>query len=222
MFMGPLSGAGAQRGGRRYAFTRAAWGWLLALVVVLLIFRAGTLEPDSGEWSVFGYGAQWSANNIGAILRGETEFRASYLAVAGGSRTLYGYGRSLRLELEANAAAHTGLQHHSELNTALLVRWNRFPWDRLVNTSVAFGLGPSYAFRTPEVERHPRRPASRLLVFMPVEITFALPHDHNPRRELLLRIHHRSGAFGVVSDARGSNFVSAGFRYRFSGEAGLE
>lgn len=222
MFTGPLSGAGARQGDRRYGFTRIAWGWILALVLVVLIVRAGTLEPADGEWSVFGYGAQWSANNIGAILRGETEFRDSYLAVAGGSRTLYGYGKGLRLELEANAAVHAGLQHHSEVNSALLIRWDRFPWDRFVNTSVAFGLGPSYAFRTPEVERHPRRPASRLLVFMPVEITFALPGDHNPRRELLFRVHHRSGAFGWVSDARGSNFVSAGFRYRFSGAANLE
>ncbi len=118
--------------------------------------------------------------------------------------------------VEANAAFHAGLQRHPEVSAALLIRWHRFPWDRYVNTTVAFGLGPSYAFRTPRVEEHPRRPASRLLVFMPVEITFAPPQDRDPSWELLLRVHHRSGAFRLVSDARGSNFVSTGVRYRFS------
>jgi len=198
------------------------WGWILTLALVLLIIRAGAPASGWGEWTVFGYGGQWSANNIGSILRGRTKFQSSYVGVAGGSRTLHRFGRHLSLELEANAAFHAGLQRHPEVNTALLVRWHRFPWDRYVNTTVAFGLGPSYAFRTPRVEVHPRRPASRLLVFMPVEITFAPPQRRNPRWELLLRIHHRSGAFGLVSDARGSNFVSTGVRYRFSDTAGLD
>ncbi|AHF00183.1 hypothetical protein THITH_11565 [Thioalkalivibrio paradoxus ARh 1] len=184
----------------------------------MLVFRAGAAQPADGEWSVFGYAGQWSANNIGSILRGRTEFRDTYVGVAGASRTLYGFRESLSLELEANAGVHTGLQHHSEVNTALLLRWRPFP-NRYLNTSVAFGLGPSYAFRTPEVEQHPRRPAARLLVFMPVEITFAQPGARNPRWEVLFRVHHRSGAFGLVSDARGSNFVSAGVRFRFSDNA---
>ena len=213
---GDTLGAGSQPGNTRCQFTLGTWGWVLALALVVLIFRAGAPHPGDGEWSVFAYGGQWSANHIGAILRGRTEFRDSYVGVGGGSRTLYRFREKLSLELEANAGTHGGLQHHSEVNTALLLRWERFPWDRYVNTSVALGLGPSYAFRDPEVEQHPRRPTSRLLVFMPVEITFAQPRARKPQWEWMVRIHHRSGAFGLVSDARGSNFVSTGARYRLS------
>jgi hypothetical protein len=30
-----------------------------------------------------------------------------------------------------------------------------------------------------------------------------------------VRIHHRSGVFGLVSDARGSNFIGLGVRRRY-------
>jgi hypothetical protein len=187
------------------------------LSLILLIAHAGSAKAWGSEWSMIGYTGQWSATPIGDILLNQTAFRSSYVTVAGGSRTLQRFRQQLNLELEVNAANHTGRQGHSEINTALLLRWTRFPWDRILDTSVAYGLGPSYAFRAPEVEQRSRQPASQLLVFMPVEVTFAPPRKRNSDWELLVRVHHRSGAFGVVSDSAGSNFVSAGFRYRFSG-----
>jgi hypothetical protein len=214
----PAPGCGTRSRGTFHDVAHRRWGCLIPLLLILLIAHTGTAKAVADEWSVFGYAGQWSANRIGAILRGETEFTSSYVAVAGGSRTLHRFGAPMSLELEINAGTHTGMQHHAELNTALIVRWGRFPWDRIADTSVAYGLGVSYAFRTPEIEQHPDRPPSRLLVFMPVEITFAPPRA--PEWQLLVRVHHRSGAFGVISDARGSNFVTAGVRYRFSGQAG--
>ncbi len=185
----------------------------LLLQIFLKGCLAQALEQPINQWSVLAYGGQWSANSIGAILRGRTEMQSSYVGVVGASQSLYQMPDRLRLELEANVGTHFGLQHHSELNSALLFRWRRFPWRDHLNTSVAFGLGPSLALQAPRIEERPDRPASPLLVFMPVELTLGRPPTHGSSWELLLRVHHRSGAYGVVSPARGSNFISLGLRY---------
>ena len=50
--------------------------------------------------------------------------------------------------------------------------------------------------------------------FFSPEITFAAPS--RPNVELVLRFHHRSGVFGLVSDAwGGAQYASVGLRVRF-------
>jgi hypothetical protein len=50
--------------------------------------------------------------------------------------------------------------------------------------------------------------------FFSPEITLALPD--RPEVELLLRLHHRSGVFGLVSDAwGGAQYATIGLRWRF-------
>ena len=50
--------------------------------------------------------------------------------------------------------------------------------------------------------------------FFSPEVTFALPS--RPEVELLFRMHHRSGVFGVVSDAwGGAQYGAIGLRVRF-------
>ena len=177
-------------------------------------------QPESGDApprdnAVFVYGGKWSDNRFIDILRLESELRGSYLAAVGYSRTLHRFNEHLHLEGEANVARHWGKQSHFEVNAAANLRWNAFPWDRFVNTSFAYGLGPSYAFGRPVIEERRNRPLSRGLVFMIAELTFAPPKQRASPWEGFIRIHHRSGAFGVVSDAGGSNFITSGARYRF-------
>lgn len=165
--------------------------------------------------AVFIYGGKWTDTRFLEILRLETDFQDSYLGTVGLSRTLHRFNRHLDLEGEANLTRHWGKQDHFELNAALNLRWNTFPWDRFVDTSLAFGLGPSYAFGRPRIEERRRRPVSRLLVFMVGEVTFGPPAQWDSPWEVLVRIHHRSGGFGTVSNAGGSNVVTTGLRYRF-------
>jgi hypothetical protein len=55
---------------------------------------------------------------------------------------------------------------------------------------------------------------SQLMHFFAPEITFANP-DH-PNVELVFRMHHRSGVFGLVSDAwGGAQYGTVGLRLRF-------
>ena len=115
------------------------------------------------------------------------------------------------MEGELNVAKHSGMQNHLELNTAVLFRWRAFPWSRYVATSIAYGLGFSHAFDRPPIEEEQDRRAVRTLISMPTELTIGPPEA---AWELMLRIHHRSGAFGAFKDAGGSNFISLGLRFQ--------
>jgi hypothetical protein len=121
---------------------------------------------------------------------------------------------ALRLEYEVNVAYNFGEQDHWELNVApLTLRWQRFPWSNLLHTTVAFGVGLSYAFDFPEVEYRLENDTQRLLLFWQLELT-AGPRD-GPW-SAVARLHHRSPGWGVMGVADGGmNAPSLGFRYAF-------
>jgi hypothetical protein len=57
------------------------------------------------------------------------------------------------MEVEGQAARYVGAQHNWGFNLPLLAgRWHRFPWNRRLATSLAWGVGPSYATGVPRVE----------------------------------------------------------------------
>jgi hypothetical protein len=191
----------------------------IALAAFLATCQVGTAvaEEDGmarqwAETSVFAYGARWTDTRFVEILRFQTEMQDSHLAAVGISRRLHRFGDHLHLEGEINVARHWGQQDHFELNAAANLRWTRFPWDHLVDTSAAWGIGPSRAFGEPVIEDE--RP-SRTQAFMVAELAFAPPASRESSWEAFLRVHHRSGVFGVVSDASGSNFIATGLRFHF-------
>jgi len=122
-------------------------------------------------------------------------------------------------EVEGQLVRHWGEQSHYEFNALWLARWQRFPWDRWVDTRIAGGHGLSYATERPPLE--PRasredRDSTRLLTYLMAEVEVAAPGAQHWRG--FLRVHHRSGVFGLHSGVRGgSNFVGLGIRYRFPG-----
>jgi hypothetical protein len=57
------------------------------------------------------------------------------------------------MEAEGQLVQNLGRQDHLEVNVLpVMARWHRIPWSRRVDTSVAFGLGLSYATELPDVE----------------------------------------------------------------------
>lgn len=157
------------------------------------------------------YGGQVSDNEYDEIVLGETELEDSYLLAAAWTGVLGRPHRWFRVEGEINLAGHFGLQDHGEANALVSLRLTRFPWDSLLDTSLAMGLGPSYAFETPPLEAA-YGDGERLLAFWLTEITVD-PYPNSPWNGLV-RIHHRSSVFGLVSDAYGSNFITVGVGYR--------
>jgi hypothetical protein len=141
------------------------------------------------------------------------EFVDAYLAVAAVSRTLGRFsGDRLSWEAEGQVGYNFGDQSHWELNAAVGPRWWDFPWNDVIATSAAFGLGLSWASEVPEVEVELEGESEQLLIYWSMELTFGPPRGN---WAVLLRLHHRSGAFGLLADEGGMNAVALGVRLGF-------
>ena len=147
-----------------------------------------------------------------ALVPWDLDYRDSTLV---GLAVSHGIGRSDRrfgFEIEGQVVRHFGDQDHWEFNFPIVGRWKAFPWDGVVDTSLAFGIGPSYASEKPKVEVTNKGDSQRLLVYWMAEIEVGPP---DKGWSAIFRIHHRSGAFGLVADEGGSNAIVIGFRQRF-------
>ncbi len=122
------------------------------------------------------------------------------------------YDDALTLEIEGQAAKYSGIQEHTEFNVTVAGRWHDFPWNESVETSFAFGLGPSWATKIPEAEVQIHGTTEQFLVYWFGEIALG-PPDEN--WAVVFRLHHRSKAFGLIAEDGGSNTVAAGLKIRF-------
>ena len=183
--------------------------------IALAFCLSGTVEVSaSGEnFGIALYGGRMTEDKWMDSIRPDTTFVDAYIAVVAGSWTFARFfDGKLSVELEGNVGRHFGDQDHWEFNLPVAARWHRFPWDRYVATSFAWGIGPSYATEVPEVEQELNESTQRWLIFWFAELTMGPPQS---RWETLLRLHHRSSGFGSVADDGGANTVCAGLRYRF-------
>jgi hypothetical protein len=127
--------------------------------------------------------------------------------------TLFGV---IDLEPELGVAKRFGNTSEAELWGALYFRFTAFPWNDIVFTTVALSTGVNYATGISDWERAISRPSSKgsqVLHYFSPEITFASPAYRS--LELVFRMHHRSGVYGLFSEASGSQYITAGFRWRF-------
>ncbi|MCZ6771896.1 MAG: hypothetical protein O7G83_07910 [Proteobacteria bacterium] len=140
------------------------------------------------------------------------EFRDSSFAGLAGSRRIWCLDDDLSFEIEGQIVRHFGEQDHWELNLPLIVRWETFPWNDIIETSAAFGLGPSFASDVPKEEIAMDGESQHWLVYWVLELAMGMPETD---WKGILRLHHRSGAFGIVADEGGSNVMAVGLRRRF-------
>jgi hypothetical protein len=205
-------------GARRFGGILAIF--LLAAGSVAAWTPAALFGPCRGDCGVAVYGGPYVNDALTDLVTDPRspstwDYRRDFLVAAALSRDAARFGH-LHLEPELGLGQRIGQQHETEVWAALFFRYRGFPWDHRLTTTVAVSTGLNYATGISELEQERARDGrgSRLMHFFSPEITFALPS--RPEVELLFRFHHRSGVFGLVSDAwGGAQYLTVGLRYRF-------
>jgi hypothetical protein len=188
-----------------------------SICFVLLLFLAFCPVAAAGEKQPNALNLYWGRMTTNAwedVLRpGEVDRYPSSLVALTLARTIGASGELLSYETEGQLVRHYGRQDHWEFNVLAGLRWEPFWWDRLLDTSLAFGLGASYATRRPPVELAKTGETERLLAYWVLELALALPD--RPQLALIVRLHHRSGAYGLFANEGASTAPAIGLKYRF-------
>lgn len=119
------------------------------------------------------------------------------------------------LEIEASASQHFGFQDHAEFTVAGVARWHAFLIDDVVTATASVSQGLSYATGVPRIEEERWGEGRRLMSHNSYE--FSLADRGRPELQLVFRLHHRSGVWGLFGAGieEGSNVASMGIKYRF-------
>ncbi len=182
----------------------------------LAIFTIGDLRAEDRRFHLAVYGGKAAEERMLDILtRYNTGFRDAYLVAVAPGMIVREHTR-WRQELETQVVKHFGDQDHWEFNAAWVARWMRFPWDGIVDTRAALGLGLSWASEIPPIEPRAKEEegeSARFLGYVAIELEFVPPGGSDWSG--FARLHHRSDAFGLFHDQRGgSNFITVGLRRR--------
>jgi len=172
-----------------------------------------------GKWATTLFVGQLTENELAEIVfPQDVTFTSTTFVGAALSRELYRW-KGFSIEAEGGLGYQFGGgsdESAGHVWGALYGRYDAFPWNHVVHTSVAGSIGLSYITQQTAFENSETNDGDtkQLLHYFSPEITFALP-DHRDK-ELVLRLHHRSGANGAFGcDGCGSNIISFGFRKRF-------
>jgi len=189
--------------------------------MILGLLSASSARADESwwetGWALTGFGGVLTTNKSSDIwLHGDFGLDDDTLFGLAVSKVLYTPNENLDFEFEQGVVKHFGGQSNWEFDSVLLVRWNTFPWDSFIDTSLAVGDGVSFATDTPDLEvaRYGLNKANPILNFVLAEFTFALPDHPNP--ELVMRMQHRSGIFGLYDNTwDASTAFTWGLKVRF-------
>ena len=209
--------------------TRARSGFYFAILVLLgsaLPVQAGTKGDPNAVTVLVGRGTDtdftqiitepWTTHFVDLTMVGLTaSHRLGTLDELSGS-DLGHMGEYVSVEAEAGADYRFGEDENlGEFWGALYFRYDGFPWNDTIYTTAAINTGLSLLTETSEFERNRGSDGtSQVLHYFSPEITFADPDNKNI--ELVLRLSHRSGIFGLIDGVTsGSTFVTTGLRFRF-------
>jgi hypothetical protein len=140
-------------------------------------------------------------------------FRRTYMAGIGYNHRIATVVDALEIEGLVQAAPHFGAAHQWEFDAAANARWTDFPWNDVLPTTLSFALGPSYETQIPREEEPLNGGFSkRWLAFWLFEIEVSPPQSPWSG---VIRVHHRSTAFGLFGKGGGSNWLVLGVRRYF-------
>jgi len=175
---------------------------------------AGSESTENNLWATTLFYARKTNDTVSDTFLFKADFPDNLNFVSLALARKFGSYKKIDLELEGQIAKHQGIEDYTEYTAAILFRWETLPWDDVIDMSFAFGEGFSYTSSIPQFESENDKPAARLLNFLVYEATFTIPNHKN--WEAILRMHHRSGVFGLINGVRGaSNAWALGLRYNF-------
>lgn len=178
--------------------------------------------PCAGNCATSIYAGWYVDNSLGQVLvtAPETPFtwdyEGDYIVATAVSRRVATMWGKVDVEPEIGVGQRFGEQDETEVWGAFFFRYHGFPWDRYLVNTIAVSTGLNYASGISDREQSRARDheGDQLMHFFAPEITFASPRA--PQYELVFRMHHRSGVFGLVSSAwGGAQYGAIGFRVRF-------
>jgi hypothetical protein len=181
------------------------------------------LQPCGGQCAVMAFVGASVASNVQdiffkAIPPWSWQFGSGGVAGGAASRKIATLFSLLDIEGELGIAKRFGDQHETEFWEAIYVRYSQFPWNKIIYTTFAVSTGISYATGVSEFEKEHSKldppDGTRIQHYFSPELTFALPEHKD--RQLVLRLHHRSGAYNIISRAAsGSTYLAVGLRLWF-------
>ena len=186
---------------------------------------APALQPARpAEWAVTILGGVLNRANFSKTLftPWTSSFDDTQLLSGMVSRRVYEFGQDSLLgpywfiDWEVGAGQRFGNSTATELWTALYFKYDGFPWPNTIYMTAGVSTGVNYATSTSdhEVRKSGNGTGTNLLHYFSPEITFANPD--NKDFEIVARLHHRSGVFGLFDGVDGgSTFLSVGFRRHF-------
>jgi hypothetical protein len=204
-----------------------ACGAGMAIAALLAPTSAEASEFRNRQGSVTLVAAKWAEFNLPQfpvrLITADLNFRSPYLIAVGVNRVVVHDFSILGLkgnsvELEGQLAKHFGGQDHVEATLGATLRTGEL---RLIGTSsvnLGWTNGLSYAFEKPAYEMGTSGirgvDTRQLQYYLGIETEFT-PSSTSPVN-LILKIHHRSGIYGLISPQRtGSNYLGGGIRFGF-------
>ena len=218
-----------RRGKRQFMAHLQPVSHMVSVILLALALAAPAVAQSRGAAdSVMIFGGVASETNFTDLLIAPWTAELNAIGVVGGSfsrrfgtvNELTGsighFGDDLTVEGEAGISARFGDEDLGEAWTALYLRYDGLPWNDTVYTTIGVNTGVSLLTNLSDFERwrDEKGRSSVFLHYLGPEFTFANPE--NKDLELVLRLHHRSGVFGLFDGVvSGSTFLSAGVRVRF-------
>jgi hypothetical protein len=194
-------------------------GRAIALLVTLALSLSAPSTAKGRELSYQVWVAAMSNNTVGQVIFLPHTISLSGSGLLGlalqrrlGPVLETGLGR-LYFEGEVHMVRHFAGQRHWEFNLPFGIRLTTARRMLGLADSLAFGLGPSYATEPPPHEARPGVPNARFRVYFHIEAARQLSDANGT--QLFLRVHHRSGVWGLVAPRGSSDAIAIGFRRRF-------
>ena len=185
---------------------------------------SGFFGPCYGDCSVTIYGGRELRTELPRVALldrpvpiWDAKLGDSELVAGTFSRRLATVWGKLNIEPEFGVAKRLGIMTAGEFWAGLTFRWTEFPWNDVVKTVIGVTEGASFATKVEREERRESMPGhagSVFLNFFSPEITIAPPGVS--AYELVFRMHHRSGMFGLIHNVHGgAQYGTVGIRVYF-------